>query len=79
METRRRSVVKALIWNVMGLAMMTLVGLIATGSVAVGGVVALVNTVIGLTLYIVYVYERVWAGISWGRVSPTRQTPPDWP
>ena len=65
METRRRSVVKALIWNVMGLVMMTLVGLIATGSVAVGGVVALVNTAIGLTLYIVY--ERVWAGISWGR------------
>ncbi len=65
METRRRSVVKALIWNVMGLVMMTLVGLIATGSVAVGGVVALVNTAIGLTLY--FVYERVWAGISWGR------------
>lgn len=65
METRRRSVVKALIWNVMGFVMMTLVGLIATGSVAVGGVVALVNTAIGLTLYIVY--ERVWAGISWGR------------
>ncbi|MBO9435263.1 DUF2061 domain-containing protein [Ruegeria sp. R13_0] len=65
METRRRSVVKPLIWNVMGLVMMTLVGLIATGSVAVGGVVALVNTAIGLTLYIVY--ERVWAGISWGR------------
>ena len=64
-KTRRRSVVKALIWNVMGLVMMTLVGLIATGSVAVGGVVALVNTAIGLTLYIVY--ERVWAGISWGR------------
>jgi uncharacterized membrane protein len=65
METRRRSVVKALIWNAMGLVMMTLVGLIATGSVALGGVVALVNTAIGLTLYIVY--ERVWAGISWGR------------
>ncbi|WP_425082919.1 DUF2061 domain-containing protein [Ruegeria profundi] len=65
METRRRSVVKALIWNVMGFVMMTLVGLIATGSVALGGVVALVNTAIGLTLYIVY--ERVWAGISWGR------------
>lgn len=65
METRRRSVVKALIWNVMGLVMMTLVGLLATGSVALGGVVALVNTAIGLALYIVY--ERVWAGISWGR------------
>ncbi len=49
----------------MGLATMTLVGLIATGSAAVGGALALVNTAIGLTLYIVY--ERIWAGISWGR------------
>lgn len=65
METRQRSVVKAVVWNAMGLAVMTLVGLIATGSAAVGGALAVVNTAIGLTMYIVY--ERVWAGISWGR------------
>lgn len=65
METRRRSVVKAIIWNAMGLAVMTLVGLIATGSAAVGGALAVVNTAIGLTLYVIY--ERIWAGISWGR------------
>lgn len=65
METRRRSVVKAIVWNAMGLAVMTVVGLIATGSAAVGGALALVNTAIGLTLYVVY--ERIWAGISWGR------------
>ncbi|WP_209016406.1 DUF2061 domain-containing protein [Roseibium sp. RKSG952] len=56
---------KAVVWNLMGLVMMTLVGLIATGSAAVGGGLALVNTAIGLTLYVIY--ERVWAGISWGR------------
>ncbi|WP_299641017.1 DUF2061 domain-containing protein [uncultured Ruegeria sp.] len=65
METRRRSVVKAIVWNVMGLATMTLVGLVATGSAAVGGALALINTAIGLTLYVIY--ERLWAGISWGR------------
>ncbi len=65
METRRRSVVKAVIWNAMGLLVMTLVGLIATGSVATGGVMALVNTAIGLTMYLVY--ERCWAHIRWGR------------
>ncbi|NOE16904.1 DUF2061 domain-containing protein [Ruegeria atlantica] len=65
METRRRSVVKAIVWNAMGLATMTLVGLFATGSAAVGGALALVNTAIGLALYIVY--ERIWAGVSWGR------------
>lgn len=65
METRRRSVVKAIIWNAMGLAVMTVVGLVATGSAAVGGALAVVNTAIGLTLYVIY--ERIWAGISWGR------------
>lgn len=65
METRRRSVVKAIIWNAMGLTVMTVVGLIATGSAAVGGALAVVNTAIGLTLYVIY--ERIWAGISWGR------------
>ena len=49
----------------MGLITMTLVGLVATGSAAVGGTLAIVNTAIGLTLYVVY--ERVWAGIAWGR------------
>ena len=65
METRQRSVVKAIVWNAMGLAVMTLVGLVATGSPAVGGALAVVNTAIGLTLYVIY--ERIWAGISWGR------------
>lgn len=65
METRRRSVVKAVVWNGMGLVVMTLVGLLATGSAAIGGTLAIVNTAIGLTLYVVY--ERIWAGITWGR------------
>ncbi len=49
----------------MGLIIMSVVGLVATGSAAIGGTLAVVNTAIGLTLYVVY--ERVWAGISWGR------------
>lgn len=65
METRRRSLVKAVVWNVIGLMMMTLVGFVATGSAAVGGKLAVINTGIGLCTYILY--ERVWAGIRWGR------------
>ncbi|WP_291729542.1 DUF2061 domain-containing protein [Leisingera sp. F5] len=65
METRRRSIVKAVIWNILGLASMTLVGLIATGSVKAGGMMALVNTGIGFTVYLVY--ERVWSKVQWGR------------
>ena len=65
METRRRSMVKAVVWNLIGLATMSLVGLVATGSVALGGTLALVNTGVGLVMYLAY--ERLWSGIRWGR------------
>lgn len=65
MESRQRTAVKAIVWNIIGLTVMALVGLVMTGSMAVGGVMALINTAIGLTSYIVY--ERVWANIGWGR------------
>ncbi len=65
METRQRTLVKAVIWNLMGLAMMALVGFLMTGSVRVGGAMALVNTAIGLTTYILY--ERFWSKVRWGR------------
>jgi uncharacterized membrane protein len=65
METRRRSIVKAVVWNIIGLAVMLTVGFATTGSVVVGGTLALINTGIGLVMYVLY--ERVWAGIRWGR------------
>ena len=51
METTRRSFVKALCWNLMGLLMMSLIGLIMTGSLALGGVMAAVNTGVGFVMY----------------------------
>ena len=65
METRRRTVVKAIAWNLLGFLSMSLVGLAMTGSVAIGGTIAIVNTLIGLTCYVIY--ERIWAHIRWGR------------
>ncbi len=65
METRQRTVVKALLWNLIGLSVMALVGLALTGSFALGGGMALVNTGIGIICYLIY--ERVWQRIDWGR------------
>ena len=65
MESRKRSLVKAVLWNVLGFTVMMLVGFFLTGSVATGGWMAVINTVVGFTLYLGY--ERVWAKISWGR------------
>ncbi|MGX0878086.1 putative membrane protein [Roseovarius sp. MBR-154] len=65
METRLRSIVKAVIWNLIGLSVMAGVGLAVTGSLTAGGVMAVINTVIGFTTYLLY--ERVWSRIHWGR------------
>lgn len=67
MDARIRSLVKALIWNAIGFTSMALVGFLTTGSARLGGSMALINTVLGFGCYVIY--ERVWAGISWGRIS----------
>ena len=66
MDTRKRTALKAIVWNLIGLTSMGLVGLLMTGSIAMGGTIAAINTVLGLLFYIFY--ERIWAGIGWGRV-----------
>ena len=65
MDTQKRSIVKAVIWNVIGIVSMTVVGILATGSMALGGTMALINTGVGFTMYLVY--ERVWSRVRWGR------------
>ena len=65
METRRRSILKAILWNAIGLAVMAAVGIAFTGSVTAGGAMAAANSAIGLASY--FAYERVWAAIAWGR------------
>lgn len=64
-ETRTRTIVKAVLWNLLGLAVMAVVGFVLTGSWGVGGAMALINAALGLTMYIFY--ERLWAHITWGR------------
>ncbi|WP_371224379.1 DUF2061 domain-containing protein [Roseovarius sp. 2305UL8-3] len=65
MDSQKRTLVKAVVWNAIGLAMMSLVGLIMTGSAMIGGTIALINTALGLSMY--FAYERIWARIHWGR------------
>ncbi|WP_039017502.1 DUF2061 domain-containing protein [Halocynthiibacter namhaensis] len=71
MDTPKRTWTKAILWQVMGLITMMGVGYFFTGSAMVGGAMALVNTLIGLTAYILF--ERVWNKINWGRIPFERQ------
>jgi len=65
MDSRKRTILKATLWNLMGLATMALVGFLATGSIATGSGIAAVNTLVGFVSYVIY--ERFWSRISWGR------------
>ncbi len=65
METRARTLVKSLVWTLIGVVSMAVVGLIFTGSLALGGSMAVINALLGFLCYLIY--ERVWSGIRWGR------------
>ena len=65
MESRTRSLVKAFLWQALGLLSMGVVGFLFTGSLAMGGRIALMNAAIGLCVYLIY--ERIWARVLWGR------------
>lgn len=65
MDTQKRSIVKAVIWNVIGIISMSVVGILATGSAALGGKMALINSGLGFSMYVIY--ERVWSRVRWGR------------
>lgn len=65
MESPKRTLVKALTWQGLGLATMTGIGYLVTGSPGAGGTIALVSAAIGALFYIAH--ERIWARIGWGR------------
>ena len=66
MESRVRSLVKAICWQMLGLLTMSLIGLAVTGSLALGGMLAGINAAVGLAAYLAH--ERVWANVRWGRL-----------
>ncbi len=70
METGKRTLVKTIIWQFIGLISMSLVGFAITGSLISGGALALANTAVGIVAYVTY--ERVWSRINWGRRAERR-------
>ncbi|MGE4610755.1 MAG: DUF2061 domain-containing protein [Paracoccaceae bacterium] len=65
METGKRTLVKMIIWQAVGVITMSIVGFAITGSLVSGGVLALANTGVGIVTYVTY--ERIWSRINWGR------------
>ena len=65
MDSRKRTILKAVLWSFLGLISMGIVGYLTTGSIRLGGGMAVANTLIGFTFYVCH--ERVWSRIIWGR------------
>ncbi len=65
METRMRSVVKTITFRVVATLTTVALILLFTGSLALAGVVGLLDVVVKLVIY--YFHERSWEKVSWGR------------
>ena len=66
METRRRTLVKATVWQLLGVGTTTVTGWVFTGSVSQASAIALTGAICGFVVY--FIHERVWSRTHWGQV-----------
>tara|TARA_B100001013_G_scaffold343957_1_gene272896 strand:+ start:2242 stop:2463 length:222 start_codon:yes stop_codon:yes gene_type:complete len=69
MESKRRSIVKALSWRVVAVLITATVALRITGELAIAIEIGLLDTLIKLFIY--YGHERLWLKIPYGKLPPT--------
>ena len=68
METRARSIVKALTWRIGGLIVTSSVVWVVTGQAKLAASIGLADTLVKLLAY--YVHERCWLKVQFGRAKP---------
>lgn len=68
MESRRRSVAKALSWRVFALMITTFTAWFVTGQLAFAAEIGLIDSLLKIGAY--YFHERSWINISFGRPEP---------
>jgi uncharacterized membrane protein len=66
METHYRILVKALVWQGLGLLSMVFIGWVVTGSFGLAGGLAVANMAVGFVCY--FLHEQLWSRIAWGRL-----------
>jgi len=64
MESRKRSLVKSIIWRVLGIVILGVITWLFTKSWKITTSVTVLFHVIRVVLY--YFHERLWSGINWG-------------
>lgn len=66
LETKRRSLVKSIVWRIIGIFILGLISWLITKSWKEVTLITLIFHSIRLVLY--YFHERIWEKISWGRI-----------
>ena len=66
METRRRSLLKAISWRILGVIITTTIAYILTGTLTFALEIGLTDTVVKLGIY--FAHERIWMRIPYGKV-----------
>jgi len=67
MDTKIRSLVKALVWRAIGIVVLGTISYIVTGSWREMTLITIIFHGIHTVLY--YMHERLWERITWGRIN----------
>lgn len=74
MESRRRSIAKALSWRFLAMLITAFVAYLFTAEVAFAITIGVADSVIKILVY--YLHERAWIRSSFGRLPPARTEEP---
>ena len=66
MDTKKRSVVKSIVWRVIGIVLLGVIAYWITGDWKEMSMITVLFHTIRLVLY--YYHERLWERISWGKL-----------
>ncbi len=70
-ESRKRSLAKAITWRIIAITLLTAVTWLITSDVQVTTSVVIVASTIHVIAY--YIHERVWERVKWGRKPTSRK------
>ena len=70
-ESRKRSLAKAITWRIIGITLLTAVTWLITSDAQVTASVVIVTSTILVITY--YIHERLWERVKWGRKPTSRK------
>jgi len=65
METKTRSIVKSIIWRIIGIILLIVIAYFVTGDLKEMTIITILFHAIRMAMY--YFHERIWQHISWGK------------